>query len=194
MKSFATALAFAAMTAAGCVAPGPNDAVASAPPDTSSYDESPTTVIANAVMTDASGKTVGLTRFRETRLGVRVELKVTGFAPGTHAVQLKSVGKCDAPDFSSAGAPFDVNGQKHGTPGAANARSGDLPEIVVAPNGTGTLLFYSPQLSLNKAASNGLTFGKGTAIVIHQNADDGKTDPDGNAGPRIACGVVKIAS
>lgn len=193
MRSFAQALALAAITTVACAAPGPNDAASSAPPDTSSYDESPTAVIANAVMTDASGKTIGLTRFRETRQGVRIELKVTGFAPGTHAVQVTSVGKCDPPDFSSAGAPFDVNGQKHGTPGAANARSGDLPELVVGPSGSGTLLFYTQQLSLNKAASNGLTFGKGTAVVVHANADDGKTDPEGNSGARIACGVVKIA-
>jgi superoxide dismutase, Cu-Zn family len=192
MKRFFTAVALAGLGAVACAGSGPSG-LSSAPPDTASFDESPTAVIANAVITDPAGKTVGLARFREARQGVRIDLKVTGFVPGTHAVQINAVGKCDPPDFASAGAPFDVNGQKHGTPGAVNAKSGDMPQLVVASDGTGALLFYSPQVSLNKAASNGLTFGKGTAVVIHANADDGKTDPDGNSGPRIACGVVKVA-
>jgi superoxide dismutase, Cu-Zn family len=193
MRRFFTAVALAGLTGVACAGSGPSG-LSSAAPDTSSYDESPTAVVANAVMTDTAGKTVGLARFRETRQGVRIELKVTGFTPGTHAVQVDAVGKCDPPDFASAGPPFDVNGQKHGTPGAANALSGDLPPLVVAADGTGRLLFYTQQLSLNKAASNGLTFGKGSAVVIHSGPDDGKTDPDGNSGPRIACGVVKVAS
>lgn len=191
MKSFAAALVLAGLTAMACASP--TDGRSSAPADPASYDESPTDVVANAVMVDPAGKSIGLTRFRETRLGVRIELKVTGFVAGTHGVQIKQVGKCDPPDFASAGGPFDLNGMKHGTPGAATARSGDLPNLTVAADGTGRLLFYSPQLSLNKAASNGLTFGKGTSVVIHANADDGKTDPDGNAGARLACGVVKVA-
>ena len=95
-------------------------------------------------------------------------------------------------DFATAGGHFNINGQQHGVPGAVTAHAGELPNLEVGADGRGTLLFYSPHLSLNKAASNGLTFGNGTAVIVHANEDDYKTQPSGNSGGRIACGVVKL--
>ncbi len=191
VRKLAVALALTGLVAVGCAA-GANVGRSSATPNGDPFDESPTSVIANAALTDTTGKVVGLASFSDTRLGVRVDIKVTALPPGKHGAHLHEVGKCDGPDFASAGGHFNINGQQHGVPGAVNAHAGELPNPVVGPDGKGTLLFYSPATSLNKAMSNGLTFGRGTALVIHANEDDQKTQPSGNSGARIACGVVKL--
>lgn len=186
-------LALTGLIAAAC-AGGANVGRSAATPNPDPYDESPTSVVANAAILSAAGKTIGLASFRETRLGVRIEVNVTSLPPGKHGMHVHAAGKCDAPEFTTAGAHFNINGGKHGTPGAVGAHAGDLPNLTVGPDGKGTLLFYSPHLSLNRAQSNGLVFGPGTALVIHANEDDEKTDPSGNSGGRIACGIVKVAN
>jgi len=163
-------------------------------PDPDSYDDAPTAQVANAAITDKDGKIVALASFRETRLGVRVEIKALGLPPGKHGTHIHGVGKCDGPDFVSAGGHFNVNDKQHGVPGAVSSHAGELPNLEIGPDGKGKLLFYSPHASLNKAASNGLTFGAGTAVIIHAQEDDYKTQPAGNSGARIACGVVKLPS
>lgn len=190
VRATAAALALTGLVAVAC-AGGANVGRSSATPNPDAYDESPASVIANAAIVNADGTTVGLASLRETRLGVRIEVKVTGLPPGKHGMHIHAVGKCDKPDFASAGPHFNINAKTHGVPGSVNAHAGDLPNLVVGPDGKGSLLFYSPHLSLNKAQSNGLTFGAGTAVVIHANEDDEKTDPSGNSGGRIACGVVR---
>ncbi len=191
MRGTHAVLATIGLVALAC-AGGANVGRSSATPNPDSFDESPTAIIANASLQDKNGKIVGLASFRETRLGVRVEIKVTGLAPGKHGAAIHEAGKCEGPDFTSAGGHFNVNGQPHGLPGAIASHAGDLPILEVGPDGGGALLFYSPHLSLNKAASNGLTFGNGTAVVIHANEDDYTTQPAGNSGARIACGVVRL--
>lgn len=190
VRMTAAVLALTGLIAVAC-AGGTNVGRSAATPNPDPYDESPASVIANASIVNVDGSTVGLASLGETRLGVRIEVKVTGLPPGKHGMHIHAIGKCDKPDFASAGPHFNINGRKHGVPGATNAHAGDLPNLVVGPDGKGSLLFYSPHLSLNKAASNGLTFGSGTAIVIHANEDDEKTDPSGNSGGRIACGIVR---
>lgn len=179
-----------AIACAGGGAPG----VASATPNADPFDESPTSVVANAAITDPQGKVIGLASFRETRLGVRVEIKVTSLPPGKHGTHIHGAGKCEGPEFTSAGGHFNVNDKQHGVPGAVTAHAGELPNLEVGANGQGSLLFYSPHLSLNRWSSNGLGFGAGTAVVIHAQEDDYKTQPAGNSGARIACGVVRIAN
>lgn len=191
-RRVAAALAVSGLIALACS--GPDAGRSSASPNPDSFDESPTAVIANAAIQDAQGKIVGLVSFREVRQGVRVDVKVTGLPDGTHGIHIHAVGKCDPPDFASAGGHFNPAGGVHGLPGTPTAHAGDLPNIVVGKDGKGTLLFYDPLISLNKAQSNGLTFGGGTAVIVHANVDDGKTDPAGNSGPRIACGIVKLAN
>jgi len=186
-----SALALTGLVAIAC-AGGANVGRSSATPNPDSYDESPTAQIANAAITDKDGKVVGLASFRETRLGVRVEIKSIALPPGKHGTHIHGAGRCDGPDFASAGGHFNINAQQHGVPGAVTAHAGELPNLEVGADGRGTLLFYSPHVTLNRAASNGLTFGAGTAVIVHAQEDDYKTQPAGNSGARIACGVVKL--
>jgi Cu-Zn family superoxide dismutase len=186
-------LALTGLVAIAC-AGGGGAGISSATPNPDPYDESPTFIVANAAIVDKDGKILGLASFRETRLGVRIEIKVTGMPPGAHGTHIHAVGKCEGPDFASAGGHFNINGKPHGVPGAVTSHAGDLPNLVVGPDGKGSLLFYSPHLSLNRWQSNGLGSGAGTAVVIHASADDHKTDPAGNSGARIACGIVRIAN
>lgn len=183
-------LALLGLVAAACT--GPNDGRSTLVADANSYDESPTALFANAGIVDAKGLPIGIAHLRETRLGVRVEVKVNGLPAGTHGMHVHAVGKCEAPEFTTAGGHFNPTSRTHGVPGATNAHAGDLPNLVVDEKGLGYSLFYVPGLSLNKAASNGVAFGAGTAIVVHQNTDDQHTDPSGNSGPRIACGVIRV--
>lgn len=186
-------MALTGLVAVAC-AGGANVGVSSATPNPDPYDEAPTFVVGNAAIMDPQGKVLGLASFRETRLGVRIEVKVTGMPPGKHGIHIHGAGKCDGPDFTSAGGHFNLNEKQHGIPGAATAHAGELPNLEVGPDGRGTLLFYSPQLSLNRWQSNGLAAGAGTAVVIHAAEDDYKTQPAGNSGARIACGIVRIAN
>lgn len=192
MRRLAAVLAISGLIAVSCA--GANAGRSSATPNPDSYDEAPTAVIGNAAVLDAAGKILGLASFRETRQGVRVEIKVQGMPAGKHGIHIHGVGKCEGPDFASAGSHFNPAGVKHGPAGVPTSHAGELPNLVVGSDGKGTLLFYDPLITLNKANSNGLTFGPGTAVIIHANEDDEKTDPAGNSGARIACGVVKLAN
>lgn len=188
-RSLWVVLALAGLVTAACG--GANAGISSATPNPSSYDETQTDVRAAAAIADGTGKNVGIAHLRETRLGVRVQVDVTGLPPGEHGAHIHAAGKCEGPDFATAAGHFNVNGGIHGVAGTPGSHAGDLPNLVVGADGKGSLLFYSPFLSLNPAMSNGLTFGAGTAIVIHAAKDDEHTDPAGNSGARIACGVVK---
>jgi Cu-Zn family superoxide dismutase len=191
MKRLLASLVVTGLVASAC-ASGPNVGRSSATPNPDSYVESPSAPIASAGFIDKDGRILGTASFRETRLGVRIEVNVRDVLPGKHAMHIHAVGKCDPPDFTTAGAHFNPNAGKHGVAGSVGAHAGDLPEIVVGSDGRGTVSFIAPHLSLNRAASNGLAFGAGTAIVIHANSDDAKTDPSGNSGARVACGIVRM--
>lgn len=158
----------------------------SAPSD--GYFESTSSVRANATMKDAQDKTVGLATFRETRLGVLVEVSVRDLPPGQHGIHVHAVSKCDKPDFTTAGAHFNPYSAQHGTNNPQGPHAGDLPNLVVGQDGVGKLSYVDPFLSLAPGAPNSLLGG--TALVIHKDPDDEKTDPSGNSGPRIACGTI----
>jgi Cu-Zn family superoxide dismutase len=99
------------------------------------------------------------------------------------------VGSCEGPAFTSAGGHLNPGARQHGTLNPAGSHTGDLPNLTVTSNGTGTL---SAELSGTKAELEAALFdADGTALVIHAAADDYKTDPTGNSGARIACGVLK---
>jgi Cu-Zn family superoxide dismutase len=145
---------------------------------------------AQARLLDASGKEVGKATFEPAAGGVKVDLKVRDVPPGTHGFHVHAVGKCDAPEFKSAGPHFNPTGKQHGHANPQGAHAGDLPNVEVGQDGTGQVSVVAQGLTLGEGA--GSLFGTdGTALVLHAAADDGRTDPAGNAGARIACGVIE---
>lgn len=120
----------------------------------------------------------------------RWELKVeaSGVAPGAHGVHLHTVGKCEAPDFSTAGGHLNPHGKMHGTANPQGPHLGDLPNLIAGTDGKGTL---TAGLTGSAAELTAALFdADGTAVVIHAGPDDNRTDPSGNSGGRVACGVL----
>jgi len=141
---------------------------------------------ATAVLKDANGKEVGKVTLIAVPTGVLLDADLTAVPPGDHAFHIHAIGKCEPPDFKSAGGHFNPEEDKHGLMNEAGPHAGDLPNIHVPENGKLHIEVLNQRVSL----SDGLLDDDGSAIVIHQGPDDYKTDPAGNAGPRIACGVI----
>jgi Cu-Zn family superoxide dismutase len=146
---------------------------------------------ATATLKDAQGKTVGTATLKEAKGQVRLSLRVNGLAPGQHAFHIHETGKCEAPGFTTAGGHFNPEKKQHGHMNPQGAHAGDLPNITVAANGKGRYSGVVAGVTLAKGPDNSLFGPNGTALVIHEKADDNKSDPAGNAGPRIACGVIQ---
>lgn len=144
---------------------------------------------AKAVLVNAKGEQVGTATLEQMADGVKITLKVSGLAPGTHAFHIHAVGRCDPPDFKSAGGHFNPFGKKHGVKNPEGAHAGDLPNLEVGPDGTGKAEVIAKDVTLG-VRPNSLFQPGGTALVIHADPDDNVTDPAGNAGARIACGAI----
>lgn len=144
---------------------------------------------ATAELKDKDGKVVGHARFREQPDGVLVRLEVKGLTPGLHAVHVHAVGKCEAPAFTSAGGHFNPRQRKHGLKNPDGAHAGDLPNMLVAKDGSGRFEALTDAFTL-KAGPTSVFDADGSALVIHVGVDDYMTDPTGNAGDRAACGVI----
>lgn len=144
---------------------------------------------ARAELKDASGKTVGEAVLEQRDDEVRITTNFTGILPGTHAFPIHAVGKCDPP-FESSGGHFNPTGKQHGKNNPQGPHAGDLPNIVVPANGRLKVEVTAKGVSFG-TAKNGLFDADGSALVVHEGADDYKSDPAGNAGKRIACGAVR---
>jgi Cu-Zn family superoxide dismutase len=144
---------------------------------------------ASATINDAMGKTVGTATLRETNSGVLIKADLMGVPPGTHAIHVHTVGKCDAPMFMTAGGHFAPGMTKHGLLAVGGPHAGDLPNIYVPADGKLSVEVLEPNVTL-AAGPRSLLDADGSAIVLHAMADDYMTDPAGNAGGRIACGVI----
>jgi Cu-Zn family superoxide dismutase len=147
----------------------------------------PTT--ATAELKDGRGEVVGQATFTEVTGGVRVILLAHGLPAGDKAVHIHAVGKCEAPDFASAGAHFNPGNRQHGLLNALGPHAGDLPNIHIGDDGAGRLESFNDRITL-AAGPTSLFDGDGSALVVHAGPDDHRTDPSGNSGARIACGVI----
>jgi Cu-Zn family superoxide dismutase len=149
--------------------------------------------MAKAELHNGQGELVGIAMLAETVDGVRVVAQVHGLQPGYHGFHIHEVGKCESPGFKSAGQHFDPYGAHHGLKGPNGFHAGDLPNLLVAPDGTGVLVAYAPLVTL-RAGQNSLFHDGGTAVIVHSQSDDQRTDPSGDAGDRLACGVITRAT
>jgi Cu-Zn family superoxide dismutase len=142
-----------------------------------------------ASLTDASGRSAGQAVLVQDGRGVRLLLDVNGLAPGDKAVHFHEVGQCVGPSFNSAGAHFNPTQAEHGTKNPRGPHAGDLPDITVDAAGRGHLETSANRVSLKKGPAF-LLDADGSAIVVHERADDTRSDPDGGSGTRIACGIL----
>ena len=142
---------------------------------------------------NASGVSVGTATLTQVGGVVRIVLEAKGLTPGLHAFHIHAVGKCDPPDFASAGPHFNPTGRQHGALNAQGSHAGDLPNLNVGADGSGRLETASEQITLGTGAAS-LWDADGSSLVVHAAPDDFKTDPTGNSGARIACGVLTKAT
>ena len=144
---------------------------------------------ASSDLRDANGQAVGTATFTEVNGGVRIVLDARGLPPGVKGVHLHEVGQCDPPGFTSAGGHFNPTRRQHGLMNPQGPHAGDLPNITITPDGTGRLETMNERITLG-AEPNSILDANGSALVVHAAPDDFMTDPTGNSGPRIACGVI----
>jgi superoxide dismutase, Cu-Zn family len=141
-----------------------------------------------AELKDAQGKSVGQVILWDDGSGVKLEVRVHDLTPGEHAIHFHQVPKCEAPDFKSAGGHFNPDGKKHGFESPDGHHAGDIKNFTVDAQGKADAHLEDNDVTLKDGPHSLLT--NGAAVVIHAKADDYKTDPSGNSGDRIACGVI----
>ena len=140
-------------------------------------------------LTTAQGQDAGTAIIKSAPHGVIVQLKAKNLPAGEHAIHFHQNAKCDPPDFKTAGPHFNPDGKKHGLKNPEGHHAGDMKNFTVAANGSARASVVNQDVDLGDD-SHSLFSNGGTSLVIHANADDMKTDPTGNSGDRIACGVI----
>ena len=146
--------------------------------------------LAHADIVNAQGQKIGIAKITPDHKGVKIEVTVSDLPPGMHGIHIHAVGKCEGPDFKTAGGHLNPDTKKHGNENPEGPHAGDLLNIEVKADGTARATLKDPMVTLADGP-NSLFHDGGTAIVIHEKVDDYKTDPAGNSGARIACGVIQ---
>ena len=143
---------------------------------------------ASATLRTAAGRDYASASATQVGDSIRISIEALAMPRGTYGVHIHAAGRCDAPDFSSAGPHWNPSGRQHGKDNPAGMHKGDLPNLFVGTDGRGSLEINLPGSRLS-GGSMPMLDADGAAIVIHEQADDYRTDPSGNSGARIACGV-----
>ena len=138
---------------------------------------------------DPAGMTMARATVAEVGDSIRVRVEAMGMAPGAYGAHVHAIGRCDPPGFTAAGPHWNPTGQQHGKNNPQGMHKGDLPNLAVGTDGRGSFEVTVPGARI-AAGANPLMDADGAAVVIHASADDYRTDPSGNSGGRIACGVL----
>ena len=137
----------------------------------------------------ADGSARGTATLTQTADGIDIVVKASGLQPGSHGIHIHTVGACTAPDFASAGAHWNPTNHQHGVNNPQGPHRGDMPNLVVDAKGVGTMDFALSRATL-KGGEAPLLDADGASLVIHSGPDDMRTDPSGNSGGRVACGII----
>jgi superoxide dismutase, Cu-Zn family len=146
---------------------------------------------ATAEMRSASGVRYGTLTLERSPAGVRIDGALTSVPPGVHGIHFHQVGGCDPPEFATAGAHLNPAGTEHGLQNPRGPHAGDLPNVTANSAGQMVVDIATTRVTLDDDPRVGLFDNDGTALIIHADRDDQRTDPAGNSGARIACGVVR---
>ena len=146
--------------------------------------------VANASLLDSSGTQVGLATFSEAGGTGQLGISVSGLSPGPHGMHIHDTGACTPPDFESAGSHFNPGSKKHGLENPEGPHAGDMPNLVVKADGSADTTF-TVSASLLTQGSESMIGTQQRAFVIHADPDDQKSDPSGNSGSRVVCGVIE---
>lgn len=143
---------------------------------------------ASARIMDSSGRQLAVASAMQQNDGLRISVSASGLRAGTYGLHVHAVGRCDAPDFTSAGPHWNPTMRQHGSQNPQGPHRGDLPNLIVGANGQGEIAFTIPDARVSGGVG-GMLDSDGAAIVVHAGPDDYRTDPSGNSGARIGCGV-----
>jgi len=170
--------------------PSPSPAAPAAPAKVVPKAPASPGLTAVATLHDPTGARVGSVTLTDTYAGELVTGSVNGLGLGAHGIHLHAVGKCEAPAFASAGGHFNPTGKQHGYRSPNGPHLGDLPNLDTPAAGELRFEFLAPGITLR--GDNALLDGDGASVVVHSGRDDYMTDPAGNSGARIACGVITL--
>jgi Cu-Zn family superoxide dismutase len=148
--------------------------------------------VAKGTFHDAQGQRIGVATITDSGGAPRLEVSVSQLPPGAHGFHVHAVGVCTPPDFKSAGGHLNPGDKQHGRLNPQGTHLGDLPNLEVGANGSADTTFTLPEALLGSGKGS-LFQSEGTALVIHADPDDERTDPSGNSGDRIACAVIERA-